>query len=73
MNKSTASFAAWLLARQKRAHVAGYAGHPEQTRLGVDELFNRAGVHPPLVHEVKNHTGVKRAAAVPIIKSLRLP
>ena len=46
-------------ALEERPHVARDARHAQQTRLLVDEAFDRACVHLLLVEQVEDHAGIQ--------------
>ena len=52
-----------LVTRFERSHVARDAGHAEQARLLVDQLFDRTRVHLELVQQVEHHTRIEIAAS----------
>ena len=51
------------MGREQRAHVAGDAGYSEQTRLLVEQLFDRSRIQLQFVHQIQDHTRIQTAAA----------
>ena len=52
-----------IAAGEQRAHVAGYAGDPQQSRLMIEQFLQPARIHAIVVEQVQQHTRIDRAAA----------
>src|SRR6266498_1092076 len=48
-----------IVGLQQLAHVARYARYAKESRAFVDQAFDRARVHAPLIHEVQKHARIE--------------